>query len=327
MFCKYCNTKENLSTQKRNGIVKEIKICKECKSTIARERIKTQYNTGVRIPKRKIKIKQCKQCGTFSDLMICFHHGKERKWNICRTCHRERVSVNMKKDWAKGNRNNDKFIENSKATRFREGIIPHNKGLRKETNSSMFKASTTQKEQYKNGRKVWMETVSKDNPVYNSVIQKLKTYKLGYKCSDEQKHNMAIGQRKRWVNQSNEDRFSSSIEVKFEKHLIESRIKYYHSYLITDISNPYLCDFYLPDYKTIIECDGTYWHNYPFGNIKDHIRNKELVSKGYTVLRYWEFEINKKGFKFTPSSIKYWKKDKLNRLKYLDSRTCLPLPF
>jgi len=41
----------------------------------------------------------------------------------------------------------------------------------------------------------------------------------------------------------------------------------------------------------IIECDGNYWHNYPMGRGIDDIRTKELIQKGFKVLRLWEHEI------------------------------------
>jgi very-short-patch-repair endonuclease len=41
----------------------------------------------------------------------------------------------------------------------------------------------------------------------------------------------------------------------------------------------------------IIECDGNYWHNYPFGNDRDKIRTTELIAQGFKVLRLWEHEI------------------------------------
>ena len=41
----------------------------------------------------------------------------------------------------------------------------------------------------------------------------------------------------------------------------------------------------------VIECDGDYWHKYPTGSEKDHIRTKELIEKGFKVLRLWEREI------------------------------------
>ncbi len=34
-------------------------------------------------------------------------------------------------------------------------------------------------------------------------------------------------------------------------------------------------------------------HKYPVGLPKDHIRTKELIEKGFKVLRLWERDINK----------------------------------
>ena len=39
------------------------------------------------------------------------------------------------------------------------------------------------------------------------------------------------------------------------------------------------------------ECDGDYWHKYPIGKNIDKFRNKELIEKGFKVLRLWEHEI------------------------------------
>jgi very-short-patch-repair endonuclease len=41
----------------------------------------------------------------------------------------------------------------------------------------------------------------------------------------------------------------------------------------------------------VLECDGNYWHNYPLGTERDHLRTSELIKKGFKVLRLWESEI------------------------------------
>jgi DNA mismatch endonuclease (patch repair protein) len=54
--------------------------------------------------------------------------------------------------------------------------------------------------------------------------------------------------------------------------------------------------------KTVIECDGCYWHGCPVCNLKkyngieerkriDKKRTKELEKKGFRVIRIWEHEI------------------------------------
>jgi very-short-patch-repair endonuclease len=58
-----------------------------------------------------------------------------------------------------------------------------------------------------------------------------------------------------------------------------------------EIEHTYQCDILIPDINLVIEVDGDYWHKYPIGNDIDHIRTSELLSKGFKVLRLWEFEI------------------------------------
>lgn len=86
----------------------------------------------------------------------------------------------------------------------------------------------------------------------------------------------------------------SSIEVKIQKFLKQLGIEYFtHQYM--KIEHGYQCDILIPSMNLVIECDGDYWHKYPIGNEKDHIRTSELIEKGFRVLRLWECEINKMG--------------------------------
>jgi very-short-patch-repair endonuclease len=55
-----------------------------------------------------------------------------------------------------------------------------------------------------------------------------------------------------------------------------------------NIKHNYQCDLFVPKYNLIIEIDGIYWHNYPYGRKIDKIRTNELISAGYKVLRFWE---------------------------------------
>lgn len=52
-------------------------------------------------------------------------------------------------------------------------------------------------------------------------------------------------------------------------------------------------DFYLPVYNTVLYTDGTYWHRTKRRQFCDARINKRLAKAGYTVLRYWEDDINK----------------------------------
>ncbi|KKN09622.1 hypothetical protein LCGC14_1044770 [marine sediment metagenome] len=82
----------------------------------------------------------------------------------------------------------------------------------------------------------------------------------------------------------------SSIEVKIQNYLKELKIEFFtHQYI--KIKHGYQCDILIPSMNLVIECDGNYWHKFPMGLERDHIRTKELIEKGFKVLRLWESEI------------------------------------
>ena len=83
----------------------------------------------------------------------------------------------------------------------------------------------------------------------------------------------------------------SSIEVKIQEFLKQLKIEFFTHQYIKEIKHSYQCDILVPSLNLVIECDGNYWHNYPTGKDLDHIRTKELIEKGFKVLRLWEFEI------------------------------------
>lgn len=53
----------------------------------------------------------------------------------------------------------------------------------------------------------------------------------------------------------------------------------------------YTCDFFLPKYNIIIECDGDYWHNLPKSKARDKRKDKHLSKLGYKLLRLSEHKI------------------------------------
>jgi len=82
----------------------------------------------------------------------------------------------------------------------------------------------------------------------------------------------------------------SSIEVKIQNFLKQLRIKFFtHQYM--DIKHPYRCDILIPSLNTVIECDGDYWHSFSVRKKLDKIRTKEMIGKGFKVLRLKEKEI------------------------------------
>ena len=83
----------------------------------------------------------------------------------------------------------------------------------------------------------------------------------------------------------------TKIELKIQNFLKQLGIEYFTHQYMKEIEHGYQCDILIPSMNLVIECDGNYWHKYPIGNELDHIRTKELLEKGFKILRLWEFEI------------------------------------
>lgn len=94
------------------------------------------------------------------------------------------------------------------------------------------------------------------------------------------------------------------IEIKIQNFLKLLHIEFITHYHISEITHSYQCDILIPSKKLIIETDGCYWHgckicnkklnNHQIKQIeKDNQRTKELIEKGFKVLRLWEHDIKK----------------------------------
>jgi len=97
----------------------------------------------------------------------------------------------------------------------------------------------------------------------------------------------------------------TSIEIKIQKFLKLLSLEFFtHQYM--KITHSYRCDILILvqkgiTQKTIIECDGDYFHgNSDTQQLKDwqierkridELRTKELIAKGFRVIRIWESEI------------------------------------
>ena len=180
------------------------------------------------------------------------------------------------------------------------------------------------------GRKMPQEGVKKAvesrrlNNGYQSMVNKIKermtgkTYEEIYgnlkAANIKKKLRIACSEEKR-IKIKNKRKLQifpikdTSIEVKIQKFLTQLQIEYFtHKYM--HIEHGYQCDIFIPVQKgimqkTIIECDGDYWHGNPLlykeGKLnekqkqqqrKDNIRTQELIKKGFRVIRLWETEIN-----------------------------------
>lgn len=101
----------------------------------------------------------------------------------------------------------------------------------------------------------------------------------------------------------------SSIELKIQGLLSLLHVEFFTHKYISEITHSYQCDILIPEQrgiiqKTIIECDGCYWHGCPVCNLNktdkinerielDKSRTKELLEKGFKVIRLWEHDIKK----------------------------------
>jgi len=101
----------------------------------------------------------------------------------------------------------------------------------------------------------------------------------------------------------------TSIEVKIQKFLKQLGIEFVAHQCIKDIKYGYQCDIFIPkqegiNQKTVIECDGDYWHGnleiYSIDKMRqgtkeqrclDYERTAQLEEAGFRVIRLWEHEI------------------------------------
>jgi len=193
-----------------------------------------------------------------------------------------------------------------------------NKNLTKDTNPSVKKISEHNLGKHSSEhkkqalKKHWVELKSNgwNNPIKGKKLEEIVGSK---EIAEEMKKNIGEKNKKNYSGKSYEERFGSkekADKVKYKQYLsrkpnfhtsIERKIQSFckilgiafvtHEYM--RILHAYACDIYLPDNNIVIECDGDYWHNYPFGSEVDKLRTKELEDIGYKVIRLWERDIRK----------------------------------
>lgn len=107
----------------------------------------------------------------------------------------------------------------------------------------------------------------------------------GHKLSKETK----IKIREWHINHPNKKFKDTSIELKVEAELQRRNINYQKQVPLCNIA---IVDFYLPEYRIVIQCDGNYWHNRIGAKERDERQDKVLIFNGFNVYRFWEHEIN-----------------------------------
>lgn len=88
--------------------------------------------------------------------------------------------------------------------------------------------------------------------------------------------------------------YPTSIEIKVGKQLKDYGVRYIYQKPICN--GHFIVDFYLPEYKLVVECNGDYWHSRPERKERDKELEEYVLSKGKDILWLWEHEINDEWF-------------------------------
>ena len=88
----------------------------------------------------------------------------------------------------------------------------------------------------------------------------------------------------------------TSIELKVKEQLDYYNIRYIQQKHINDGRRNYYLDFYLPEFKTVLECNGDYWHNREERKQRDKMLKQYVESTGRKIVFIWEHEINDEWF-------------------------------
>ena len=196
-------------------------------------------------------------------------------------------------------------LYNNKLAEWREkGGVSWNKGIRGicKPNSGSFKkghiswikdkhhTEESIKKMIKNSGmrgKYHTEEWKKQRREFNKIngIKPPVNIKRGFKHSEESKNK-----NKKWhINNPNRKFKDTSIELKIEAELKRRNINYQKQIPLCNVA---IVDFYLPEYRIVIQADGDYWHNRQGAKEKDEKQNKVLIFNGFNVYRFWEHEIN-----------------------------------
>lgn len=205
--------------------------------------------------------------------------------------HKEKIEIRNKKisERMKGDRNPMKKLETRKkrSEKMKGKLIGDKNPAKKlETRRKISKALK--------GHEVSPEVRKKITKSLNGkYIGKLNPF-YGKHHTEEVREKSRIRAIKQLISGKLRNRISS-IELKIEKELRKGNIYYKKQFPLSDIT---LIDFYLPQYKVAIYCDGSFWHKSEWarkqGKIeKDRRQDKILTADGFKVFRFNEIEINK----------------------------------
>ena len=200
--------------------------------------------------------------------------------------HRENLSKALK-----GRKFTKEWIDKLNPTQFKKGLIPWNTGKFGKDNA-LFERKLSEETKRKisighKGKRKNYDVWNKGTIGMMKSNKKGKTFEELYGKERAKKMKEDFKERRKSMIIPVKD---TKIEVKIQNYLKQLNIDFFtHQYM--KIEHGYQCDILIPSMNLVIECDGDYWHKYPIGLEKDHIRTKELIEKGFKVIRLWEHEI------------------------------------
>jgi very-short-patch-repair endonuclease len=141
------------------------------------------------------------------------------------------------------------------------------------------------------GKKHSVETRTKLGDIHKRLESKPPSQK-GKQQSKEHKNKI----REAHIKKPNKKFQDTSIELKIESELQNRKINYQKQVPLCKIAR---VDFYLPEHRIVIQCDGCYWHGCPIHNpswtkskARDEQQDRVLTFNGFNVYRFWEHDIN-----------------------------------
>ena len=204
--------------------------------------------------------------------------------------------------------------ESKKGHHWNKGIIfseEHKNNIRLSRMGKHFSEETKKKfSEIHKGQIAWNKGLPKEmQPNFGRVFSEEHNRKISESVMNDKKERERRSNNLKIIRKSIKIPIKdTSIEVKIQSFLTQLHIEYYlHKYM--NILHGYQADIFIPfqegiNQKTIIECDGDYWHcnpikyKSPINKMQvehiemDKIRTRELQEKRYRVIRLWETDIN-----------------------------------
>lgn len=133
--------------------------------------------------------------------------------------------------------------------------------------------------------KLKLSEIHKGTHLSEETRRKMSETRKGKRASKETKKKMSEYR----IAHPNRKFKETGIELKVEAELKRRGIVYEKQVPLCKVA---IVDFYLPEFKIVIQCDGDYWHNKPGAQEKDKRQDLTLTYNGFNVYRFWEHEID-----------------------------------